>query len=190
MIVYDTVAYAQSRLNETIIRYKDKPVLVIAVSGTDNAITIQYQDLLSDVMGIDGISKFNFDPVPLGYTNHKHYAHYLMRAPMRRDWRQGLRMLNLITPSGESPRLIPFRTIAQTIIGSFPSLKTTLNTISMKDTKTVSMAFTREFALVKNQLEYKGMFMVGEVNLDNGNIKVNDKFGWVRESLEESLVGV
>lgn len=186
---YDTAEYAASRLVETIIMHKGQPVLVHSVGTVDGDITVRctaLDDELESVIEVS-LSECDINPVSLGYVNHKKTAHYIMRAPMRRDWRQGLRMLNIVDVEGSSPRGIPYRVIAQTIMGKFPTFKSSLERLNSKD-KTERIAYCRDFSIAMNgMLTYKGMLDVAKVNMDNGSIHINDNCNWIGEALDESL---
>jgi hypothetical protein len=186
---YDTAEYAASRLVETIIRHDGIPVMVQSVgNGVNGEITVGITNLMEDDPSyIVPLSECDINPVSLGYVNHKKSAHYIMRAPMRRDWRQGLRMLNIVDAEGMNPRLIPYRTIAQTIMGSFPSFKSCLDRLNSKE-KIEEMAFNRDFAVNREgDMKYKSLFTIGKVDMTNGNLLIGDNFNWVREALEEQM---
>jgi hypothetical protein len=184
---YDTVAYARTRLLETIVMREKQPVMILAVEGVDDDIELIYNPILESkgMLDKDKLSNFDLNPVSLGYVNHKNYAHYLMRTPMRKDWRQGLRMLNIVDAEGSNPRLISYRSMAQTMMGKFPTFKSTLNTLS-KGYEQLSLAFHKDFSIKKEGgLEYKGIFNIGSVNMDNGNVLIEQS--WVREAFEEAM---
>lgn len=186
---YDTAEYARSRLIETVIRHGNKPVMVydVGVHSLTNKIIIKYQDIMNsdEVMLEDEIDNFNLDPVPLGYVNWKNYAYYLTRMPMRKDWRQGLRLLNIVLPDGDRPP-VPLKTVGETIMGNFPSFKSCLDKLNSK--KTIkAMAFCRDFSVSTQEIQYKGMFPIGKVDMENGNIHINDGMSWIREALDEAL---
>ena len=186
---YDTAEYAATRLVDTIIMHNNEPVLVHKVGMMDDQISVRCTKLLDeeDKMMEVYLSECDINPVSLGYVNHKKNAHYIMRAPMRRDWRQGLRMLNIVDSEGANPRNIPYRTIAHTIMGRFPSFVSTLERLNSKD-KIVRMAFSRDFSVTnKGSLTYKGLLDVGTVNMENGSILINDNCNWIGEALDESL---
>lgn len=186
---YDTAEYAASRLIDTIIMYDKEPVLVHRVGTTDDRISLRCTKLLDeeDKMIEVYLSDCDINPVSLGYVNHKKNAHYIMRAPMRRDWRQGLRMLNIVDVDGASPRGIPYHTIAQTIMGNFPTFKSSLDRLNGKD-KIQRIAFSRDFSVdLTGILTYKGMIDVGNVDMNNGSILINDNCNWIGEALDESL---
>lgn len=186
---YDTAEYAATRLVDTIIMHNNEPILVHKVGMIDDQISVRCTRLLDEedkVMEVY-LSECDINPVSLGYVNHKKNAHYIMRAPMRRDWRQGLRMLNLVDSEGASPRGIPYRTIAHTIMGSYPTFKSSLERLNSKD-KILRMAFSRDFSVTREgDLTYKGMIDVGKVDMNSGSILINDNCNWVGEALDESM---
>lgn len=160
--------------------------MILAIDGDNDNIRVHYNPIMGSKSTIltDRLENFDLNPVSLGYVNHKANAHYLMRSPMRRDWRQGLRMLNLVDSQGQNPRLIGFKAIAQTIMNKFPSFKNVLAAVSSEDVN--SMAFHRDFSVYHNGgLEYKGTFKVGKIDLNNGNVLIEKD--WVREAFDEAL---
>ena len=185
---YDTAEYAKSRLVETVIRHGNVPVMVydVGVHSLTNKIIVKYQPIMTESdIAEDEIDNFNLDPVQLGYVNYKNFAYYLTRMPMRKDWRQGLRLLNVVGPDGDRPP-VPLKTIAETIIGNFPSFKSCLDKLNSK--KTIkSMAFCRDFSVSTEEIQYKGVFPIGKVDMENGNIHINDGMSWIREALDEAL---
>lgn len=185
---YDTAEYAASRLVETIILYDGQPVMVNTVGITGGEITLVVTSLLEDSDPfLVYLKDCDINPVSLGYVNHKKRSYYIMRAPMRRDWRQGLRMLNIVDAEGQNPRLIPYRTIAQTIMGKFPSFKSSLERLNGKE-KIEQMAFNRDFAITREgDMKYKSLFTIGKVDMTNGNVLIGDNFNWVREALDEQM---
>lgn len=188
---YDTAEYAASRLVETIIMYDGEPVLVRSVGMMDDQISVRCTRLLDEEDKLMDVylDDCDINPVSLGYVNHKKTAHYIMRAPMRRDWRQGLRMLNIVDSEGASPRGIPYRTIAHTIMGSYPTFKSSLERLNGKD-KILRMAFSRDFSVTKEgDLTYKGLIDVGKVDMNSGSILIHDNCNWIGEALDEALDG-
>ena len=184
---YDTAEYAHTRLTETVIRHGNVPVLVMSVGTKDDKIWVQYINLLDGGETIHGdeIDNFNLDPVPLGYVNYKNLAYYLTRMSMRKDWRQGLRLLNVVGPDGDRPP-VPLKTIGETIVGNFPSFKSCLDKLNTK--KVIkSIAFCRDFSVSTDEIQYKGVFSIGKVDMENGNIHINDDMSWIREALDEAL---
>lgn len=185
---YDTVEYAASRLVETIIMYQGDPIMVRRVGyiGSPENITIEGTSLINSTEYQVKLEDCDINPVSLGYVNFNKTATYISRAPMRRDWRQGLRMLNIMDVEGRNPRLIPYRVIANTIMGRYPSFKNSLD--SLNSNKAERVAYCRDFSITnEGVLTYKGLIDVGIVSMDNGNVLINDNTSWVREAFDESL---
>lgn len=184
---YDTAEYAHTRLVETIITYNKEPVFVNKVYDKDGVIFVRFAKLLEDVQLDVPLSDCDINPVQLGYINHKSDALYIMRTPMRRDWRQGLRMLNIVGTDGSSPRAVPYSVIAHTIMGRFPSFKSVLERLNSSE-KIHRLAYSRDFAVnKKGDITYKGLIDIGTVSMSNGSISINDNCGWIVEALDESL---
>jgi len=194
MQTYDTAEYARTRLNETIIRYKGAPVMVHDCQQDGKLIRVAYTFISGDDEGVHhaSLDEFNLDPVPLGYVNFKNNAHYLTRAPMRRDWRQGLRMMNIFDPEGANPRQIGWKAVAETIVGKFPTFSSAIGKLqtSLESGRASKIAFHRDFSLnTRGVLEYKGMFNVGEVDIATRFVTINDRSSWCREAFEEAMEG-
>lgn len=187
---YDTVEYASTRLIETIITHENIPILVTGVGGIDEKIELNAYELSDEDNTVKSyyLDDCDLNPVKLGYVNFKKGTHYLTRVPMRKDWRQGLRMNTILTAQGDKPAMIPYHVIANTIMGKFPSFKECLERLNQSKLKGVqSIAFCRNFSISKEELTWKGLFSVGSVNMENGNIHINDESSWVREDLDENL---
>lgn len=189
---YDTAAYAASRLVDTIILYDGAPVIVRTVKSSDagTGIAVTFTEILdpTEKVKTDDISKFNLDPVRLGYVNYRKDPVYLTRAPMRRDWRQGLRALNIYDADGNNPRMIPYHVIAQTIMNRYPTFASILETMSSPLFEHGGLAYHRDFCLSREgRLKYKGMFAVGQVNMDNGDVVIDADYSWVGEAFNESM---
>src|ERR1700754_2631417 len=90
--------YAQTRIQGTVLRVlaTGEPVYVVQVSGDGRCacvpIDLDWGDRNNNIyLQVD---ELDMHPVPLGYVNCAGEATYLMRVPMRRDWKQGLRQEN------------------------------------------------------------------------------------------------
>lgn len=176
--------YANSRLHETIVRRGDVPVYVYGVRA---GMVVQYVTL--ENVGKEDpqecpIDELNLQPVPLGYCNYNKNAIYLQRMPMRRDWRQGLRRGNFTCCGiGADPNRVPYESIAQTIIGDYPTFKASLDAVS----KLKSVAWSR-FWSVNNGLE---VFYKGSINpvgrIEEGEVILEPSYYYLREALKESL---
>lgn len=192
MKTYEEADYANNRLKETIVRLKDgKPILILSVRSEQE---IVYSDLSQDCSGVCTLSDLNIDPVPLGYCNINNLSRYLVRMPMRQDWKQGLRSNSLRDIAGRRVE-IQYKYLVDTIMGKFPSFKAAIDRINdkpknpfrEKDGKILSIAFNRDFCIKEeNLIEYKGVFVVGTYT-KNGGYDLKDRFGWVEDCLKLAI---
>jgi hypothetical protein len=175
--------YANSRLNETIVRRGDVPIWVY---GVKPGMLVQYVEL-SKIEEHEAkmcpIDELDLHPVPLGYCNYNKHATYLCRMPMRRDWRQGLRRGNFTGTGAIDPHRIPYESIAQTIIGDYPSFKGALGAVK----KIKSVAWHRHWAVDSAlQVFYKGRVRpVG--NVVGEAVILEPSYTYLNEALKESL---
>lgn len=191
MYANDDVSYALNRLMKTIIRYKDKAVMVTNVTfvSGDKPLLIQAYYIVEengDEVN-DYITKFDLTPVPLGFINfpEKKQATYLSRIPIREDWRQGLRQQNSRTMWGEA--WWGNEQIANTVENKFPTL---LNARKNCKGDKQTCAWTRDFAVDgAGHIYYRCEGVVGEFIDDANNYVLNAEYGWVEESLKEALNG-
>lgn len=182
---YDTAVYAATRLVGTVVRKGDLPIVVGDVIEDGGTIKVVYGDL-------DGppnthscnLDEVNLDPIPLGYANTRGGAIYMTRMPMRKDWKQGLRINNMM--SADNYPIGGFKGLKDAILGKFPSLSTAATAVNggSKD----SVAFSRNFAVHKGgNVVFKGRLVVGKVTPDRENVTLEDKYSWVKEILNEDL---
>ncbi len=185
---YDTAEYAGTRLIETVIMYKNRPVKVLNCTQFGKQIAVAYADVITDQTSQAFLDDMDLNPPILGYVNvGKSSCHYVTRMPMRKDWKQGVRKNNIITAQGYAPD-ISLKHLAKTIMNDFPSIGEVVKTLAyMKANLTnACIAFNRDFAAdTKGQVWYKSLFVVGRVDLNNGGIKIDPKYEWVREALME-----
>jgi hypothetical protein len=188
MILYKDTNYASNRLTGTIIMHKNRPVQVLEFHG--NKVTfrdISTNDMLVDQWG----PNFDITPPKLGYLNSGGMCFYVSRCPMRKDWKQGLRAVNIrllrLNKTYPVDGYLHFNLLANTILGVYPSLKDAVN--MMKKEGWSEVAFSRYFAIDKfSNIHYKGEFKVGLLtDLAKKQFTLEEKFFWVRESLEEAL---
>lgn len=152
--------------------------------------------------------KFNkFRPFPLGMINLGTYAAYLERSPTRHT-QQGLTHAGM---SATAFDLIPSKKrglgssgilsgsvkvpssgqgLYDTIVGNYPSIDEVLTNLTDDTISNTSVAFDREFALVRGPvgllfLAYRGE-IVGYLPYNNtSEVKISNKFSYVKESVDE-----
>lgn len=183
--MYTNTEYARSRLTNTVVRAPNgQPIYINSVGGPNNNIRVSALNLLTEEEEAFRLSDLDLTPAPLGYINVGGVAKYLSRAPMRRDWHQGLRYANIRVSDGSSSRDLNYRDVAKTIIGSFPTLERCIKKIQIYPRR--SYAFSRSFCLKGGgEVWYKGQFKVG--HLENVGVNVDFDKQWVREELEGVL---
>ncbi len=105
---------------------------------------------------------------------------------MRKDWRQGLRPVNMRIAATNMKAAPHYPDLVQTILGKFPKLEECFGLVQKKGVK--SRAFSRNFNVLKEgKLEFKGRWVVGDITPDK-KFNLLPAFDWTRELLEEELV--
>tara|TARA_Y100000310_G_scaffold344692_1_gene458842 strand:- start:2890 stop:3495 length:606 start_codon:yes stop_codon:yes gene_type:complete len=180
------------RFDQTIIRYKGKPIFVNSVSATPK----QYVSRLNFTVlenGIEGTilttnKQLDINPLPLGYLNQWGMASYCARIPARM-YKQGLHRDNLLVLcDDERPRrdndVYGTPGFKAMCLGDYPSFKFVLKRV-FKDNVN-SCAFSRVFALNnKCGLFFKGDNMIGTWMKRKKCLNLNPKFFFLKELLQE-----
>ncbi len=186
--MYDTVDYAASRLNGTIVRHDGDPVTILEIGGRRNNLTCSYTTVATEEQGQDHLNAFDLTPVPLGFAWCPDGLAYLTRIPRRGDYRQGLRNNNYTSLTGVDHRAVLPQQLVKTIKGQFRSFESALD--ECVNIRGSHLAFNRNFALISNGnsqigLHYRWFGKIGDVV--NGLITLDDKYQHVQEFLEESM---
>jgi len=200
--------YAASKLHNTVVKVKDPSTGLLHV----DSIVKDGADLSKAV--VKGSNKFSrgmsvymadieFAPGPLGYlTTASKGLIYLVRSPIRRDYKQGLRANQLAyLPSTEAHRRKPMSNILNAAYGVkdndfyepeflcaladclHSSYKKIETAVEMAEETGFGQAFSKQFAISdKFNLEYRGL-TVGTL-LDNGRIKLGNEFSFLEQELE------
>lgn len=180
--MYDCSEYAESRLSETIVRKGDMPVRVLEVDGD---FSCSVRDELGE-LGVFavGIEELNLKSPPLGFVNTRSGCEYLVRRPMRRDWRQGVRSNSVVSTGTGNQAMM--RDIAACIKGDYPSIKEARGMVRSGNAVAVSrdIALTKHLASVR--VVYKWYGVVG-VLTKNNTFKVKKAFKHVAPLLEGLL---
>lgn len=144
--------------------------------------------------------KFNrFRPFPLGMVNQGQNAVYCARQPARPKTEQGLiPSMILATAISVSPKNMPHgyavdcynKSFRDAIIGDYPSPKTVLEGLQNPKFSNESVAFNREFALVKGPIDL--MFLAYREDVigvlpygDFSRVRLGKEFRHCREVTEE-----
>lgn len=187
---YDSEAYAVNRIVGTFVRHKDGTAIEV-ISIQDKQVVSK--ELLTNKERIFPYNELDINPIPLGYANTNGAAIYLVRSPMRNDWKQGARWKNLrwIEPGREdnlSDR-VPTKVLANVVHGLYPSYGDTVKALTGGKDRIFSKAWCRHFAMDVNwNIFHRGKYLIGKM-LDpvRREYKLNDDYWWTKEALEESL---
>lgn len=172
--------YANSRLSESVVRYNDVPIMVHAINNDGR---VEGSSLV-DGHGINcNLDELDLVPVQLGYVNYDGRAHYVMRKPVRRDWRQGLRHNNMVSDTVPVPAL-PWACVAKTINNEYPTFEQARLMLKGKRGVT-SIAWCRDFAIVKGWKVIHCGDTVGSIV--NEKVVLDEAFQYLKEALEETL---
>lgn len=173
--------YAISRLEGTIVRHGNVPVIVEGWEEEAEKDGMFYvRELGKDQNKLVKFEELNLTPVPLGYVNFAGRANYMVRKPMRNDWRQGMRASNCTTLNGMPTNRIPYEEVGKTILNQYPSLEKAIEMVR----RVHSVAFHREWAVFHSgTVYYKGKKKVGFI--DNGKVVLNEEYTYLAEALSE-----
>ena len=189
---YTNVAYAQSRLVGTVVRVKGKAAYIDQITAK----RISYTDWVTGGAEEAKIEDMDITPVPLGYCNTMKVTPYLVRYPVRQDWKQGLRHKTLKTICNHdikvTSEMIPWADVFKTINGEFPKFEEVLKIIHDNRGVVRSMAYSRDFAIYSDKtVWYKEQFAIGtveDIDATDGIVSIKEEFEWVREAFEASVV--
>lgn len=194
--------YAKSRLDGTIVFHKHTPVEVRRVLLENYQILdvcrhigkpapedvprnpVWIMDINSGVEDIVPLEEIDPTPVPLGYVNFAGVASYVVRVPLRGDYRQGMRYNNIRSLSGLPAQRIPYSKIAQTITNKFPSFEKCKELYEAGELGR-SIAWDRDWCMssdgyISYQGETVGTLIEGRVSLDKNH-------QYLQEALDESI---
>jgi len=182
--VYDLkdINYAKERLVDTIVRYNRRAVWVKLIDAGGQC-TFEY--LTTGTRRVCALHELDLKSPLLGYVNTENSPCYVVRRPMRRDWRQGLRHNNItcIGFNARETRGIPSADLARTIKGRYPKFDEVIESFKLGDRK--GLAWCRTWAVIKSTLYYKGI-NVGAITKE-GKPGLSQQFHYLQESLEESM---
>ena len=183
--------YAGTRINNTFMMLKKEGILsyVLEVRGkTDGKIMVRHlPDNNRSLETESPLSDFEFAPGCPGYVNSlRGETTYLVRKPVRRDWRQGLRssQFSQISPSGMKGVSNEWfnsnvRKISDSIKETYVDF---MKAIEIVEESGEPLAFSRNFAIDKNFGLRCREQKVGRVD-GNGLIRLDNKFNFLREEL-------
>ncbi len=180
--------YAASRLEGTVIMTTGgEPVMVYGVYP-DMSLSVH---IIAEGKDIKlPAEEAVYTPVQLGYVNMKRGdALYVVRKPMRRDWRQGMRKANVTVIGRQfNANNLNYKDMVPTMKGTFPAFNLVVDKF-VNDMLDKSIAWCRDFALLPSgEIEYRGSHRVGYFNKKNGECVLKEEYTYLNEALEETLV--
>jgi hypothetical protein len=191
----DDAEYAASRIVGTYLPLTEKRGLayILDVKKKQGSNSLEQASVVAavkkDPPEVMKIKDFLFAVGTLGYVNSGYLgATYLIRLPLRRDFKQGLRAnqlaiqrntsLNNISSEWLSSHVVP---VSNCLNGVYPSLEESIESIDEINEDT---AFSKMFALSsKYKLLYKG-FNVGELTKED-KLKLEPKFSFLEQELSK-----
>lgn len=181
--MYDNdIEYIRGRLVGTILRIKEEPIIIQGAKFYRNKVKISATYLVSGLAVEVNSEEINFESPPLGYVNYGKGAYYVVRKPMRNDWKQGIRPGNIAFINQEGFYDIPHREFGNTILGRYPSFA--LSKSLVEDSNYEKVAFSRDFSLGKDKLFwYKGIV----VGVYDKMVTLDRDFEYLNEYVSEVL---
>jgi len=179
-MIYDTVEYARSRLLNTIVMYKRKPVKVLAIGGGMKATVVTPIKGKLRKRFVVACSELNIFNLRLGFINKGGYAKFLSRRTLRHDWRQGLRPENV----GANGVRVSDDDIGRALLHRYPSFDKALENVQ-RESK--SCAWCEDMA-IRSDMDILWRYeVVGK--FDEGVVKLTPKFGFLSKTIKESISG-
>ena len=152
--------YAESRLTGTLVRWNGKAVAVCCVRDD---MSCEVKDVLQGTYSEVHIDDLDLQSPPLGFVNIDRGVQYLVRRPMRADWRQGVRTNSVINQLTRGSRPTT-DLIAECINGSYPKKSIALRRLREG---VRGVAISREFSLTRKGsrtiINYKWYGPIGEL---------------------------
>lgn len=176
--------YAAQRLNGTIVKYEDEPVVINNIAGNG---VVTFYSLVNNGRGDEPqyarLDELSLEPIRLGYLNTTNSCSYIKRLPARVQ-RQGLQD-RVIVGGGRVQCKTP--AFINCVMGIYPSLDMCVDSIVNGEVK--GRAFTRQFALFKEgdslKLWYKDR-TVGGYNKREKKLVLKEEFKFLEEVLERA----
>jgi hypothetical protein len=172
--MYDNPNYAATRLNNTIVMLKRKPVLVLCVDMHLRAL-VTYDVKNHTRAFLVSCKELNVTNLELGFLNKGKHCQYMARRTLRRDWRQGLRPNNVHSTQGETA----MSDIVAVLKHRYPSFKVAVGKVEQG--KVVSCAWCPDFAIIKGGLVKWRYEVVGKY--DKGGITLGNKYKFLTSQL-------
>lgn len=209
--MYDTKEEAHQKLTSCLCLFKGEPAYIENVHGSAKNVKLEYYNTRQKITGLENIQdpgwefrelgpRVGYMNVNMGDKSYKEAAYTVRSAVRIAHNTQCLSFKNMkIKPLRGAPHLnvhggfqLDWLSVVKTdfaadmIEGKYPSLQDIRNQF-LKDPYQTSMAFTREFAVFRDEvgpyyLEYKGRKIGYSEDMENW--KVSEKNLYLAESLE------
>ncbi len=181
----DDIDYAAKRLNNSVVRKLDGTPFYVGRTTLGGASLLHVgTNLVLNDEEVVAHEDLDLEPIPLGYVNIGKDMTYVMRKPMRRDYRQGFSHNSMATCGRIPPTSVELRKIVQPVLRQYPTFSQCIAAVASK----VAIAFSRDFGLTNtNSLYFRGK-LVGRTRPD-GPVLNDDKL-FLQQHLNEALAGV
>lgn len=177
-------SYASSRLCGTIVRHKGNPVMVESISYTGHATV---STVVTHKQYETHLDELDVSCPEMGMLNTLGRLKYVVRMPMRRDWKQGVRRNN-VKDILHGTRLTD-KEIYRVIRGNYPSYAEAICKTMEED---YPVAFHRHWAVSLDgdrlKLLYKWYGTAGYADEDGTNIQLRNRDTFQFKNLEQALL--
>jgi hypothetical protein len=177
--MYDDAHYAGTRLNNTVVLLKRKPVYVVNITRDLKAVVTYDVENRGHTFVVD-CSKLNVVAFDLGFINKGDNCAYMARRSLRHDWRQGLRPNN-VHMNGQ--RQVEYKDIAQVLRQRYPTFEAALGRVKAGDVS--GCAWCQDFALKADGNVVWRYEAVGKFD-DKGYITLDNNFRFLYNQIMET----
>jgi hypothetical protein len=180
--MYDSADYANTRIRDTVVMLKRKPVLVRNVRHNMQVLVTPIISTHKDVYVKDllvPMSELNLTNFSLGFINKGAHSPYLYRRALRHDWKQGLRVQNVKSTLGN----IDMVDIGMALLHRYPSFDMAVSQVL--GNVVFSRAWCADFCIKDGGIIAWRQYDVGKYN-DNVIELVHD-FKFLKDSLKECI---
>ena len=182
--MYDTAEYANSRLMNTIVMLKRKPVIVHRVKDDMSVLVwpcVDRHKVLDVRLKSVPLTSLNLLDFRLGFLNKDGNTSYLFRRTLRRDYMQGLHAGNV----GSTEFQIDALDIARVLLHRYPSFNKANSTVT--EGRANSMAWCEDFCIKQGGVVGWKQYDVG--SLEGDTLHLLDKFSFLKDLLVEKTNG-
>lgn len=176
----DNIEYARTRLLGTVVMLDKEPVLVEDIDMDCETEILYLKDGSHSTCHVDDLDVVGQNK--LGYINYEGYSYHMVRKPLRNDWRQGLRMGNMVFTGEQGFYEVPSFQLRATILGLYPTFQQAAEGVLGGHAR--KTAFSRHFAV--NDEGYV-LYKERTVGKFDKLIDLQEKFKYLTEYLNEVM---